>query len=73
MPGLVPGIYVLRDVCKDADGESGLDDAAATVLPKPAISICFIIFVDRMFTTFIAGVFTNTSDVMEPKRERSCV
>ena len=53
--------------------DSGLDDAAATVLPKPAISICFIIFVDRMFTTFIAGVFTNTSDVMEPKRERSCV
>jgi hypothetical protein len=38
-----------------------------------ALKIFFIIFVDRIFTTFIRLPFTNTSDAMAPMRALSCV
>jgi hypothetical protein len=33
----------------------------------------FIIFVDGIFTTFIAGLFTNTSDAIRENHAASCV
>jgi hypothetical protein len=33
----------------------------------------FIIFVDGIFTTFIAGLFTNTSDAIRENHVASCV
>jgi hypothetical protein len=35
--------------------------------------IFFIIFVDGMFTTFIARPFTNVSDALRKNRTTSCV
>jgi len=33
----------------------------------------FIVFVDGIFTTFIACLFTNTSDAIRENRTMSCV
>jgi hypothetical protein len=38
-----------------------------------ARKIFFIIFVDGMFTSFVARLFTNTSDAFDGIRAISCV
>jgi len=42
-------------------------------LRKQAVQIFFIIFVDRIFTTFIQPPFTNALDVTTQTHAFSCV
>jgi hypothetical protein len=68
MPGLVPGIHVLRlSRKKNVDGRDkpGHDDET--------LKIFFIIFVDAMFTTSFERLFTNIFDVTGANPAISCV
>jgi hypothetical protein len=68
MPGLVPGMHVF--------GPFVIASNDVELLPRSNTgtrNIFFIIFVDGMFTSFIACPFTNTSHASAPMRAISCV
>ena len=86
MPGLVPGIHVLRRPRVREDGQDVWCEDASRVCPAMtadarrlgpqfarAIKILFIIFVDAIFTTLFEWLFTNVFDVIGAKSANDCV
>ena len=76
MPGLVPGIFVLRR--RKNVIVSAAKHSHPAVMPRDAIVRCdrndfFIIFVDGIFTTFIERPFTNVSHAIRENPVMSCV